>query len=418
MRHLTLISMAALAIASFCACETEGLNTLDKENEEFTEVPIMITKSESEMIEAVNEFAFNLFEAICNDEKLRNQDIVISPLSLSFLLGAIDNGAGGRTREQICEVLGYDGTGLAEINSFSRKIMHGCGLVDNKVKVKIANAVVVNKQFSLTESFSDSLCTYYDALVESRDFEDIATLDYINDWSREMSEGLIPEIIEEDEFEKNAALYALNSIYFKGDWASEFKPEDTTEDTFHSLDGDTKVQMMRRIGEYSCSYGDGYSTIRLPYGNGSYAMYIMLPDEGMSAEDMVKMIDRSSFDDSRMFSSTVDVRIPKFTIESKFDLVDIMKGLGMTDAFEAGVADFSNMIENSPIGELSLGNLLQKSKIIVNEEGSEASSVSIGEILVTSPTPSTPVLFQADRPFMYLIKEETTGAIYFIGMKI
>ena len=131
-----------------------------------------------------------------------------------------------------------------------------------------------------------------------------------------------------------------------------------------------------------------------------------------------KMIDRSSFDDSRMFSSTVDVRIPKFTIESKFDLVDIMKGLGMTDAFEAGVADFSNMIENNPIGELSLGLLLQKSKIIVNEEGSEASSVSIGGILVTSPSPSTPVLFQADRPFMYLIKEETTGAIYFIGMKI
>ena len=176
--------------------------------------------------------------------------------------------------------------------------------------------------------------------------------------------------------------------------------------------------MMRRIGEYSYGYGDGYSTIRLPYGNGSYAMYILLPDVVMPAEDMVNMIDRNSFDVAGMVSGTVDVRLPKFTIESKFDLVDIMKGLGMTDAFEAGVADFSNMIENSPIGELSLGNLLQKSKIIVNEEGSEASSVSIGEILVTSPTPSTPVLFQADRPFMYLIKEETTGAIYFIGMKI
>ena len=152
--------------------------------------------------------------------------------------------------------------------------------------------------------------------------------------------------------------------------------------------------------------------------DGSYAMYIMLPDVVMPAEDMVKMIDRNSFDVAGMVSGTVDVRLPKFAIESKFDLVDIMKGLGMTDAFEPGVADFSNMIENSPIGELSLGNLLQKSKIIVNEEGSEASSVSIGEILVTSPTPSTPVLFQADRPFMYLIKEETTGAIYFIGMKI
>ena len=410
--------MAALAIASFCSCESESLDTLNKESEEFTEVPIMITKSDSEMIEAGNEFAFNLFEAICNDEKHSNQDIVISPLSLSFLLGALDNGAGGRTREQICEVLGYDGAELSEINSFSRKIMQGCGMVDNKVKVKIANAVVVNKRFILTGSFTDSLSTYYDALVESMDFEDPGTLDYINAWSKEMSGGLIPEILEENEFEDKAALYAMNSIYFKGGWASEFKSEDTTEEIFHSLEGDTKVQMMRRIGEYSYGYGDGFSTIRLPYGNGSYAMYIMLPDGVMSAEDMVKMIDRNSFDVAGMVSGTVDVRLPKFTIESKFDLVDIMKGLGMTDAFEAGVADFSNMIENSPIGELSLGNLLQKSKIIVNEEGSEASSVSIGEILVTSPTPSTPVLFQADRPFMYLIKEETTGAIYFIGMKI
>ena len=127
MRHLTFISMAALAIASFCSCESESLDTLNKESGEFTEIPMRITKSDSEMIEAGNEFAFDLFEAISNDEKHSNQDIVISPLSLSFLLGALDNGAGGRTRKQICEVLGYDGAELSAVNSFSRKLCKVAG---------------------------------------------------------------------------------------------------------------------------------------------------------------------------------------------------------------------------------------------------------------------------------------------------
>jgi len=377
-----------------------------------------LTKAQSEMVEEGNIFAFDLLKAVSQNKEFVGKDFMVSPLSISFVLGALDNGATGQTSEEILDVLGFEGRTIEDINEYSRNILHGCTEVDNLVDVEFANAVVVKEGYDFKDGFRNALENYYDAFVRSMKFDDEA-IDAINDWCKEQTKGLIPEII--DKIPENARLFALNSIYFKGAWEYKFEKEDTKKESFTSIDGSSsKTWMMHMEGWLDYSSNDTWSTVRLPYGNGSYSMYVLLPHEGISVDAVMEGLDGKTWEieKNRMRSCKVDLKLPRFETASDINLIDIMISLGMERAFYPDMAEFGDMFENE--SGIFLGILKQKSMIIVNEEGTEAAGVTLGGSMVTGfmPTENKPQTFHADRPFVYLIQEKSSNAIFFIGAKV
>ena len=257
-----------------------------------------------------------------------------------------------------------------------------------------------------------------DAYVRSMKFDDVA-LEAINSWCNENTEGMIPKIL--DEIDPTACLYAINSIYFKGAWAAKFDKANTKKADFTNIDGTSgKVQMMHMEDYFQYSSNELWSTVRLAYGNASYNMYVLLPNEGVKIEEVIDAVDSRSWEYAkiRMNQRKVDLKLPAFETETDMNLKGIMNSLGIQRAFDPDNAEFNEMITN-PNGNVYLGLLKQKSKIIVSEEGTEAAAVTIGGTFTTSlPQPSEPVTFHADRPFIYLIQEQSSNAIFFIGTKV
>ena len=376
-----------------------------------------LTKAQSEMVEEGNVFAFDLLEAVSENKEFAGKDFMVSPLSISFVLGALDNGATGQTSEEILDVLGFEGCTVEDLNEYSRNILRGCTEVDDLVDVKIANAVVAKEGYKLENGFSNVLENYYDAYVRSMKFDDKA-VDAINDWCNEQTKGLIPKII--DEIPEDALLFALNSIYFKGAWVNRFEKDNTQKSTFTNFDGSNSKTWMMQMEEWlGYSSNDTWSTVRLPYGNGSYSMYVLLPHEGISLDVLIDELDGATWESekNRMRSCKVNLKLPRFETASDINLIDIMKSLGMKRAFIPGLAEFGDMFENE--SEIFLGILKQKSRIIVNEEGTEAAGVTMGGVMATGFMPENkPKTFHADRPFVYLIQEKSSNAIFFIGAKV
>lgn len=383
-------------------------------------IPLNLTKAQEEMVDEGNSFAFDLLEAVSENEKFEGKDFMVSPLGISFVLGALNNGASGLTSEEILSVLGFEGCTANDINEYSRAILQSCPGIDDKVKVKLANAVVVKEGYELKEGFSNALTDYYDAYVRSMKFNDKA-VKAMNDWCNEQTEGMIPKIIEK--IPESAVLFALNSIYFKGEWSARFDKKDTEKENFTDIDGTrSKTQMMHMEDCFDYSSNETWATVRLPYGNGSYSMYVLLPHEDKSIEDVLSALNSKTWEDTRkqMFPRMVDLKIPRFETQTDIDLVDIMKTLGMERAFSPQDAEFDEMFTKTQ-GNVFLGILLQKSRIIVNEEGTEAAAVTIGgafDTAVVPPAKPEIVNFHADRPFIYLIQENSSNAIFFIGTKV
>ncbi len=183
-----------------------------------------------------NDFALNLFRQARDKESQ-----VLSPLSITYALGMLDNGAAGKTQQEINDVLGFGKAGAEAINAFCRKMLTESGNLDKETKVKIANTIYVNKDYELQAPFVKKAFDYYDATPETRDFNDGKTMDVINQWASDHTEGMIKEILNEDNFNPFAVSYLLNAIYFNGEWTFKFDPDNTLEEPFN---GGSNVFMM------------------------------------------------------------------------------------------------------------------------------------------------------------------------------
>ena len=210
----------------------------------------------------------------------------------------------------------------------------------------------------------------------------------------------------------NVVMYLINCIYFKGQWSEQFDPKMTNNGTFKAFDGkEQSVRMMRRTGEIEYKKGNNYKVVRLPYGDGKISMYCVLPDAGININDFTKSMNIDKWNDIRKNISKVDdvmLQIPKFRLEYGVkNLNESLKSLGMGEAFSNG-ADFSGIEEG-----IWISRVLHKAVIDVDEAGSEAAaSTSVG---MTLSMPVNPITFIANRPFMFIIADDTTGTILFMG---
>ena len=365
---------------------------------------ITLTDAERELVKANNNFALRLFR-----EARTEENAILSPLSITYALGMLNNGATGRTQQEINEVLGFGEAGADAINAFCRKMLTEAPKLDD-TKVAIGNTIFVNEGmgYRLQDAFVQTVNTFYDAQPQARNFTDGETMDVINQWASDHTNGMIKQILDAESFDPMAVSYLLNAIYFKGDWTNEFDPESTTEEPFNGGDA---VPMMNRLFYDDIGYAENdlYQAVNLPYGLGAYSMSIFLPKEGKTVADILeKMTDEDWKNFSENYS--VAVKLPRFETQTDQDLKEIMSNLGMPTAFIPTYADFPYFCNE----QIYISLMKQVAKIKVNEQGSEAAAVTIiGEKALSAN--DYYATFHATRPFLYLITEQSTGVVFFIG---
>lgn len=410
MRTFTRFMMAALLLCPFLtSCNSEG-EDLIYDGELIERKDIVLTRSEQEMVTNSNAFAFNLFEKV-RDDLAEGKSFMISPLSVTYALGMLNNGADGQTKEEICKVLGTDD--VESMNAFCRKMIDESGKLDPSTKLSIANAVEVNQNYKLYEEFIKTTKDYYDAQVENLDFSSPSALKHINDWCANHTNNLIPTILES--LNPASAAVLLNAIYFKGVWTKKFDKKDTKSEKFTLASGkEKKVELMHQEKDFEYGSNGICQILRLPYGNKAYSMTILLPLEGKTTSDIISsIIDEGWYIDLTLFPTFVDVKLPQFKTESKFGLERILPSMGMPSAFDGNTSDFSKFCTTPTF----ISQVIHKSFIETNEEGTEAAAVTATDIAGwAGPTvaPQVPE-FHADHPFIYIISELSTNTIFFIG---
>lgn len=407
--------MAAMALTSCASLKSQqgkdnSMNATKIETEsQMDEEYLILSEAERNAVEQTNVFALNLMRTQAGmDSK------VISPISVAYLMGMLANGANGVTQTEILKTLNMDATQLQTLNDTYRSIFRMASRLDKQTTINIANCIAVNKQIELKGDYAKAMQQLYNANVESMDFGSPKALNKINGWCAKQTEGMIPKIIEQ--LDANGLAVLMNAIYFNGSWAEKFDKADTKTENFRGYTRDIKkVPMMHQNHEFMYIDNKDYAAVSLPYGNGAYAMTVVLPAEGKSTDELIKLLDAKAIEDMRqnMEECMVDLKLPRFTTSTETLLNKPISDLGAPSMFVAGGADFSNMADMP----MYVSTMLQKAKIEVSEEGTKAAAVTSAEMMLASLRPNEPrnVVFHANRPFIYMITEVNSGAIFFMG---
>lgn len=384
---------------------------------------LRLTPAQQEMVNHSNDFAFNLFRQIISSKSsnpsLSSKSIIVSPISITYALGMLNNGAAGNTQQQINNVLGFGDTGADSINNFCCKMLKSAPALDTLTQIMIANTIFMNQGYELKPDFKHKAKTYYNADPMTLNFYDDRTLGIINRWASDNTQQMIDRVLDESTFDPRAVSYLLNAIYFKGSWTFRFDKEKTVEEKFiHAGNSDevTLRPMMRQKNDFEYAETDDYQALRLPYGNGSFQMTVLLPkakNEDLNDIPAVPSSEVWNQINQNMSTALVDVKLPGFETDTDIDLMEIMSALGMPDAFNPETADFSKFCDEPTYIDL----MKQVAKIKLDEEGTEAAAVTVIGMRknAVGDTPR-PVNFHANHPFIYVISEQNTGAILFIGM--
>ena len=373
--------------------------------------PIELNATEKEMAAQQGDFASTLSLELCRQlggEKMDNW--LVSPFSLQCALGMLSNGANGETREEILHTLGLSQYSQEEVNAYFRKLIEGLHTVNSAITVKTANSIWGNAGVPLKEDFQKMNIENYSAMVSQLDFSDPSAVDQINAWCNQTTEGLIPSIL--DEVNPAATVYLLNSLYFKARWESEFAPGKTQEGDFSTSSGKmVKADFMQAERRGLYVKNEWFISTSLSYLNDSYAMRLILPQPGIGIDQVLQALSES---DGNLRKNTIladiNLKMPRFTLEDKMDLIPALQALGMKKAF-TNEADFSSMSDISTYISL----VQQATRLKVDEEGSEGAAVTVIEGELMSPLPEEEVDFFLDRPFLFQILEPATGTVLFMG---
>ena len=357
---------------------------------------------------AVPSFAFGLFQDIVSND---GSDIVfLSPLSASLALSMTANGASETTRQEMLSVLGFD-CSIKEVNEYNRSVMDLFASEPDGVELNAANSIWVSDAFPLKGRFCRTVRKNYDAMVTNLDFSDPASPSVINRWCADNTAGRIDKMIEA--IDPATQLYLLNALYFKGLWTTPFDTALTREDIFHGDSNDSQVKFMYNKAYFPYYIGPEGSMVELPYGDDrNFVMDVIIPPDGLSADEFVIGLDSESLSrlSSGLQTDEIRLMLPSFKAEYDVSLNAALQRLGMKEAFTSS-ADFSDMSKEP----LMISEVRQKTFIEVNEEGSEAAAITSVSMMRASLGPE-PVRFTVDRPFVFLIRERTSGTVLFMGL--
>ncbi|MBN2280017.1 MAG: serpin family protein [Candidatus Marinimicrobia bacterium] len=367
------------------------------------------------LINANNEFSLELFRKLNPHE--RDGNIFISPVSASFALGMTMNGADGKTFDEMKTILGYKDFDLETINKTYAALIEELVQSAQGVEFNLANSVWFRNDLSLQDEFIHLNQQYFNAQIAALDFsQPTACKNIVNQWVEEQTKNKIKNFTQEDDY--NSIMLLINAIYFDALWKYQFNEQETKEEAFyHNHAGFVTCEMMRQKSQLNYSITPDYQAIELPYANENYAMVIIEPT-GENVDDFIQALSPSTF--SKIVNSfkkdSVNLFIPKLEIEYTKELSDILKEMGILEAFDPNRADFSKMFNDVTEG-IYIKLVRQKSFIKLNEKGTEAAAatVVIMDLKGAHNHNDEEIFLTIDKPFVFFIIEKQSDSILFCG---
>jgi len=370
---------------------------------------LQLTEAEKKIASSSEEFGLKLIRKLDTFEAQKN--FFVSPLSISYALGMALNGARNETFTSIQDVMGLNTLSRDDINYSFLSFTNSLTGIDPKVTFQIANSVWYKNGFEVEPSFLLDNKKYFDAFIKELNFADPAASDIINQWVEDKTKGKIKQIIDPP-ISSDVIMYLMNALYFKGIWTYKFDKNNSYDGSFERYDHTTTTaKYMVQANTFRVYNGQGFSSIEIPYGENTFSMVVLLPDED---KDLPSVINSLTSDGVKnIFNSALETEtkliLPRFILEYEIELNDILTQLGMGVAFDAYRADFTGINKD---GGIFISKVKHKSFISVDDEGTEAAAVTSIEFKRTSLSDS----FTVNRPFMFFIKENTTNTILFTGI--
>jgi serpin B len=401
-----LTACVILVMTGFCA--TEKVKTVESANQNIAQ--------------AINKFSADIYGQIGNADG----DIFYSPYSIHSALMMVYGGAEGVTSEQMAEVLAMDELENEDTNCMRQVKLdeheQAAQLLDSLNKnagqdyeLVIANALWGQRGFKIKKNFMELVEDKYDSDLFIINFSaEAASRNRINAWVSQATKRKIPELIGPGVLSGMTRLVVTNAIYFKGNWAQPFRLSRTIEKNFTRTDASkVKVKMMRQFEDFGYYKGDGFSAAELDYAGERLSMVVVLPDSYDALETLEEKFTAENINawSKKIRRRRVDLWLPKFTIESSFSLVGVLREMGMADAFDAKRADFNGISDGAG---LYISGVVHKAFVEVNEQGTEAAAAT-GVVVGVTSIPAKPVVFHADRSFLFFIQDKQSEAILFAG---
>ncbi len=400
MKVITLFALGTILLLNACTSKEPTENALKT---------ITLEEGMETRVDEENGFAFEFLQETLNTTD--DDNVFLSPLSVSIAMGMTWNGANGVTKEEIKQALKHQGLTDVQINKYYQILLNNLPNLDNKTKLILANSIWYKKDFPILQSFLDKNSLYFNAKVQGLDFSQPASVDVINNWCAQKTNNLIQKPL--DQISDNSVAFLINAIYFKGLWKNKFDSKNTFDASFTAEDNTSStVDMMNQTESFDYAEDDDAQYIDLPYGNGAFSMLVILPKQGKKTSDIAANLTTTKWKTivNSLSNQSVTLQLPRFKVQNKLQLNPILERLGIEKAFSPDEADFSGISSDA---QLYISRVIHQTYCEVNEEGTEAAAVTIVDIGVTS----IPVFkeFRANKPFIFFVREKSTGIIVFAG---
>jgi serine protease inhibitor len=403
---VSILSLGLMAVfAMQCSQSTDPVEPQPKPKP----IPMHLSASDSSLSGSANAFGFTLFQRVVQEQSA-DSNLFISPLSVSYSLGMAWNGSVGTTKDAMAATLEFGDLTDSAVNESYRHLTGQLTTTDPTVKIDIANSIWYRDDFPVEQGFIDVNREYFDAAVRGMDFGADWAADTIDTWVSNATQGKIPTIVDRP-IDRSLVMFLINAVYFKACWTLPFDPNATHDESFRLRDGSqTTCSMMTLDTLFSYQHNDLFEAVNLSYGVGGFRMALLLPDSGHTTEEIIAQLSdqswaslRQGFTESQLLFS-----LPKFRFSYEIKLNDILKAMGMEPAFDPDAADFTRINTD---GGLYISFVKHKTFVQVDEQGTEAAAVTSTGIGRTS----MPQMMTVNRPFVFVIYEEASGSILFMG---
>lgn len=326
-------------------------------------------------------------------------NITVSPLSAALCMAMVANSCDDASAQKMADVLYCDD--LEALNTLSNKLIRFLSHKQDII-VSLANSVWYNKWVTVDPGYGQSMFDTFYAPVQSADFSLQSTVDLINSWAGEKTNGMIPRVI--DQIDPTSVVIWANAMYAAGEWNAPFDPKDTGRAMFNGRDMRNVVDMMESDAKFEFYGNTQFSAVRLPFKGNGASMIFILPDEGVTVDQLLESLSAEDFDQMRASwkRDQMIVRLPKFDIAQKADLNEAYRALGVPGAVKY------TFISTPDAGGVTTW---QCARIMVDEHGAKAAAVTVSD-LCTAPMPS---ILTFDRPFLYFFCDDSTGTILLSG---
>ncbi|HXY74176.1 MAG TPA: serpin family protein [Dehalococcoidales bacterium] len=418
MKKLIFSMLAIITIISVIGCASPVSAAEVKSDKPRTTSPSVSPQDLAALVKGNTDFAFNLYHKLISSDG----DMLFSPYSISEALAMTWAGAQGKTANQMASALNFNLNQNAlhpAFNSLDLALKsrdQTTGSTDQTpFQLNVVNAIWGQKDFKFQSNFLDVLAQNYGAGLRIVDFinKTEASRTTINDWVAEQTKDKIQDLLPQGSVDAYTRLVLTNAVYFKAGWLSKFDKAATTNGTFNLVNGNTvTVQMMQQSAHFNYYDGGNYEAVELPYYGNQLSMVVIVPKSGQfNAFEQSLNGDTFRNITGNLNSAYVILQMPKFKFDSSFGLKSALTALGMTDAFNPTAADFSGMDGKQ---DLFIQDVVHKAYISLDENGTEAAAAT-GVIMSTTSMPTNEVHLTIDRPFLFAIRDISTGSILFTG---